>query len=124
MKKTPQNNYTTINILLGCMMIIMAGALIYCGANIKSTSDKEFLNLRGHLFSRFIKLNYEKDNQLCEVEKYGVSSNNEVYVRFWCQKYDSNTHKPASEKEFNTLYFQHPKTIEGGTTGYAEALGE
>lgn len=102
----------------------MAVALGYCVANIKSDSDKEYLALQDHLLNRFVVLSYQKENQYCQMESHGLSENHEVFVRFWCQNYDGNTNEPVGEKEYHTAYFQRPSTIQGGITGYGEALGD
>ncbi len=122
--KKQKKNYKKFNVVFGVLMVIMMGVLVYCGINIKSTADKEYLALQSHLLDRFVELNYQKENQICKMESYGLSENNEVSVKFWCQNYDVDTNKLSEEKEYHTLYFQHPTTMENGTTGYAEALGE
>ena len=124
MKKQKSNNYKTATIILGCLLVITLGALIYCGINMKSASDKEYLNLQDHLLNRFVELNYEKENQVCQMESHDLSKDQEVAVKFWCQDYDKDTHEKIGNKQYHTLYFQHPQKIEGGETGYAEALGE
>lgn len=123
-KQNSKTNFNTPCIILGCVSVVLLGALIYCFANMKSASDKEYLELQDHLLNRFVELNYQKDNQVCEMESHGLSKDNEVSVRFWCQNYDTNTHKPVGAKEYHTLYFQHPTKFEGGEGGYAEALGD
>ncbi|MBR2766798.1 hypothetical protein IKD67_01800 [Candidatus Saccharibacteria bacterium] len=123
-KQNTKNNYKTPCIVLGCVVVALVGALIYCCANIKSAEDKEYLALQDHLLSRFVKLNYQKDNQVCEMESHSLSKDNEVSVRFWCQNYDADTHEPSGSKEYHTLYFQHPSEFAGGKGGYAEALGD
>lgn len=122
--KKQKNNYKKFNIILGVLMVAMAIALMYCSFNIKSVEDKEYLDLREHLLSRFISLNYQKENQICEMESYGLSKDREISVRFWCQNYDKNTDSLIGNKEYHTLYFQHPTTTENTINGYAEALGE
>lgn len=125
--KNKNNNKNTkiVCTLLGCLSAILLCTTIYGFANMKSASDKEYLALSDHLLGRFIEMDYGKDNRVCEMEKHELSKNNEVSVRFWCQDYDANTHEPVGDKEFHTLYFQHPREFEGGkSTGYAEALGE
>ena len=122
--KKQKNNYKTLNIVFGCLMLVMAGILVYCGMNMKSASDQEYLKLQDHLLSRFVELNYQQENQVCGMEKHGLSKDNEVFVRFYCQNYDTDTHEPVGNKEYHTLYFQRPTTIENGTAGYAEALGD
>lgn len=123
-KKT--TNYKTFNIIFGCLMVIMAGALIYCGLNMSSAADREYLALRDHLLSRFIEEKYQQEdqNQVCQMESHGLSKDREVAVRFWCQDYDTETHETTSEKKYHTLYFQRPNLIPGGLTSYAEALGD
>lgn len=123
-KQKSKINYKTLCMVLGCLAVILAGALIYCGTNMKSAEDKEYLSLQDHLLGRFVELNYQKDNQICKMEGHELSKNNEVSVKFWCQNYDADTHEPVGGKEYHIVYFQHPTEFEGGVGGYAEALGD
>ena len=122
-QKDARKKYTTINIVIGATLAATVGILIYYVTQHNNTSDQEFLNLRDHLLSRFIQLDYGKDNRVCEMVENGLSKDNDIYVKFWCQDYDEDTHEP-SEKVYHTLYFQHPTIINGYPTSYAEALGE
>ena len=122
--KKQKINYKSLNIVFGCLMLIMAGGLAYCSVNMKSASDQEYLKLQDHLLDRFVELNYQQEHQVCEMEKHGLSKNNEIFVKFYCQNYDEITHEPVGDKEYHTLYFQHPTTIDGSMTSYAEALGD
>ena len=105
-------------------MAAMIGVLVYCGMNIKSAADREYLDLQDHLLGRFVELNYQKEGRVCEMEGHGLSGDHEVFIKFWCQNYDAGTDKLVGEREYHTVYFQRPKAIDGGTAGYAEALGE
>ncbi len=122
--KKRNNSYKKINVVFGCLMVIMLGLLVYCGINMKSRSDKEYLNLQDHLLGRFVEINYKKDGQVCKMENHSLSKDYEVSVRFWCQAYDKDTNKLVGDKVYHTLYFQRPSVIDGGVTGYAEALGD
>ena len=120
--KKQKKDYKKFNVIFGILMVAMVGVLVYCGLNVKSAADKEYLDLQDHLLGRFIELNYQKEGQVCKMEGHGLSKDFEVSVRFWCQSYDADTDQLTGEREYRTVYFQHPKTIDGGTTGYAEAL--
>lgn len=121
MKKQNNKNSKNLNYVFICVALVIAGILGYCSANLKNSYDQEFLNLRKHLLSRFVELKFAKDHQVCEMEKDGLSKDNDVYARFWCQNHDPNTHEPIGEKIYHTLYFQRPKD---SAFGYAEALGD
>ena len=122
--KAQNNNFKILSIILGCVSVILLGALIYCCTNMKSAEDKEYLALQDHLLNRHIQMMYENGTNVCGMESHSLSKDNDVAVKFWCQKYDTDTHEPIGSKEYHTLYFQHPANIQNGKGGYAEALGD
>ena len=124
MTKKKTQNFKIFNAIICLLFITMLGLLLYCGFNMKTTSDMEFLGLQDHLLNSYIKLRYQEDHRVCEVESHFISDDGDFAVRFWCQDYSNDAHEPNSDKQYHTLYFQKPRVIEGGTTGYAEALGD
>ncbi len=122
--KHKPNKYRTLNIICGCLFIVMSGALAYCGINMKNEEEKEYLALEEHLLNRHIEMMYGREDRACGLESYGLSQDHEVAARFWCQDYSVDTHEPVGDKYYRTLYFQHPKVYEWGYSGYAEALGD
>ncbi|MDO4611479.1 MAG: hypothetical protein Q4B34_01300 [Candidatus Saccharibacteria bacterium] len=122
-KAKQDNKYKIINIVFACLIVALAGALVYCGSNMYSAEDKEYLALQDHLLNRHVEMMYEQEDrwQVCEMDSRGISKDNDVYVRFWCQTYDTTTGQPAGETDYRTLYFQHRADAWGG---YAEALGD
>ncbi len=118
------DRYKILTIIFGCLFIAAFGALIYCGMNMKTEEEKEYLSLEEHLLGRHIEMMYGNEGRLCGLESYGLSQDHEVAARFWCQDYDTETHEPVGDKYYHTLYFQHPKVYDWGYSGYAEALGD
>ncbi|MDO4611477.1 MAG: hypothetical protein Q4B34_01290 [Candidatus Saccharibacteria bacterium] len=122
-KAKQDNKYKIINAIFACIMIVMAGVMVYCGLNMKTAEEKEYLALQDHLYTQIVET--KGVGKWCEVESHGLSKDNDVYVRFWCYKFNPDTNELTEEKVYNTLYFQkHTVLGDGYSTGYAEALGD
>lgn len=120
-KQKSKNNYAKFNILFAILIVASVITSVYCGINIKSSADKEYLALQDHLLNRFIQMKFnEEGKRICGMESYGLSKENNVAVKYWCQDYNES-HEPVGDKAYHTLYFNHPDK-EGH--GYAEAVGD
>lgn len=123
-KKSKKNNkYIKLNIFFGVVIVILLGLSFYLGMNVKTETDKKYLDLSDHLLKRHVDLVYSNETgDYCEATSKGISKDGDVYVKFWCIKYDVNTQEQVSDKTYHTLYFQHPDPIKDPNgIGYAEA---
>ena len=124
MKKTKENKkYLYLNISFGCVIVGLIIGLIVSIAKLPNQEDQEYLNLREHLLNRFIEVSYGREGRVCSSEDRGLSEDGDIYVKFWCQDYNSDQ-QPSGDKQFHTLYFNRPYKDGAIEHGYAEALGE
>ena len=107
----------------GIVIIGLIISLVVMNSKRLNKEDQEYLNLREYLLGRYIELSYEYDGRDCLMENHGLSEDNDMYVRFWCQDYDEN-HQALGEKQYHTLYFNRPHKDGAIEHGYAEALGD
>ncbi len=119
-KKQPEDKKLIIILLIS--MLLLTGALIACIFNIKTSTDKEYLDVYEHLLRNYIIEKCpeaENYNTVCLMKEYGVSKDGDPYVTYIRQKYDQQTHEKINEEHIYTLYFQHRKDA---IDGYSEAL--
>ncbi len=124
-KKSKKNNkYIKLNIFFGSVIVILLGLSFYLGMNVKTETDKKYLDLSDHLLKRHVEMKYGEmsDHNYCEATSKGISKDGDVFVRFYCLRIDSVSNQPVSAKEYHTLYFQHPDDPDA--IGYGEALGD
>ena len=121
-KTAQKDKYKVPCIVLGSIVVLLSAALAFVSfsTHLENAENKEYIALKDHLLEQHIEMLYGRENRVCQMEKHGLSKDNDLYVRFWCQDYDAESHEPITGKEYNTLYFQHP-TDNGG---WAEALGD
>ncbi len=121
-KAKNNNKYLKINIFFGVVIVVLVGALFYCGMNMKTHEDQKKIDLHEHLLDQFVRATYMKEGTVCESVDNGLSKDDDVYIKFWCQDY-SEDHKPITDKHYYTLYFQSTGTrIDKYTGAYSQAL--
>lgn len=112
-----QPKYRNIIIVLSVAVVALTGGLIYCGMNMKTAEEKEYLGVMPHLMSRHVDLMYDREGRACTAEEYGISKDNDPFVEFYCDEYENGELKERVDGY--TLYFPHRAEA---TTGYAESL--
>lgn len=123
-KAKNNNKYLKFNIFFGVVIVVLVGALFYCGMNMKTHEDIEKINLHEHLLNLYVQSTYGGEGKVCESVDNGLSKDGDVYIRFWCQEYNED-HEPITEQKYHTLYFQHyGKAVDRYNGPYAEALGD
>ena len=121
-KAKNNNKYLKINIFFGVVIVVLVGALFYCGMNMKTHEDQKKIDLHEHLLNQVVQLTYGREHRVCESVENGLSKDDDVYIRFWCQDY-SEDHEPITEKDYDTLYFQSSDTT-SKYYKFAQALAE
>lgn len=124
MKNKKHTKPQKITIFFIITTVLFMGLSIYFGLNQKSHEDIEKINLHEHLLNLYVQSTYGGEGKVCESVDNGLSKDGDVYIRFWCQKYNED-HEPITEKDYDTLYFQHyGEAIDRYNGPYAEALGD
>lgn len=106
------------------LLVVVLGVLSISFASSKRISDidEQRLSLHKHLLNRHIaetcRGEHDGEYEACGLVEEGISKDNDLYAKIWCQKYDRETQQLVGEKRYRTLYFQHD---EGAIDGYAEA---
>lgn len=121
-KAKNNNKYLKINIFFGVVIVVLVGVLFYCGMNMKTHEDQKKIDLHEHLLNQVVQLTYGREGRVCESVENGLSKDDDVYIRFWCQDY-SEDHEPITEKDYDTLYFQSSDTT-SKYYKFAQALAE
>ena len=122
-KAKNNNKYLKFNIFFGVVIVVLVGALFYCGMNMKTHEDQKKIALHEHLLNKVVQLTYGREHRVCESVENGLSKDDDVYIRFWCQDY-SEDHEPITDKKYNTLYFQYSNETSNKYLKFAQALGD
>ena len=123
MKNKKHLKLQKITIFFIITTVLFMGSSIYFGLNQKSHEDQKKIALHEHLLNKVVQLTYGREHRVCESVENGLSKDDDVYIRFWCQDY-SEDHEPITDKKYNTLYFQYSNETSNKYLKYAQALGD
>ena len=123
MKNKKHLKLQKITIFFIITTVLFMGSSIYFGLNQKSNEDQKKIALHEHLLNKVVQLTYGREHRVCESVENGLSKDDDVYIRFWCQDY-SEDHEPITDKKYNTLYFQYSNETSNKYLKYAQALGD
>ena len=126
--KKSQTKYPCIIIVLCVAIACLIGGVIYCGTNMKSYEEREYLDVYEHLLSSYVFRSCDElmgnDAYVCQIDSYGVSKDGDPYVKFKATEYNTEGHEPTGKVQMGTIYFDHMGPNEYGEAMTYEVISE